>query len=241
MNFDNDENLDYQLNKIASIVIKEKRNKKGYSLEDLANKLNNIVTRQSLYRYENNEARMKNNIFKKICLALDENPADVWNEINSKFLSELDFDNGTYMKPLEEDDNMIQIPVLGTIKAGIPIEAQQDILEYIEIPKTWLKGGKQFYGLKISGDSMFPKYQEDDIVVFEDSRSYDMHYAMNKDCAVMVNGYDATFKKVLLSEEGITLIPYNTGAYDIKMYSKEDIINKPIRIIGIAREKRTRV
>lgn len=65
MNFDNDENLDYQLNKIASIVIKEKRNKKGYSLEDLANKLNNIVTRQSLYRYENNEARMKNNILKK--------------------------------------------------------------------------------------------------------------------------------------------------------------------------------
>ena len=230
MNFDNDENLDYQLNKIASIVIKEKRNKKGYSLEDLANKLNNIVTRQSLYRYENNEARMKNNIFKKICLALD-----------SKFLSELDFDNGAYMKPLEEDDNMVQIPVLGTIKAGVPIEAQQDILEYIEIPKTWLKGGKQFYGLKISGDSMFPKYQEDDVVVFEDSRNYDIHSAMNKDCAVMVNGYDATFKKVLLNEDSITLIPYNTGAYDIKMYSKEDIINKPIRIIGIAREKRTRV
>ena len=88
---------------------------------------------------------------------------------------------------------------------------------------------------------MFPKYQEDDIVVFEDSRNYDMHHAMNKDCAVMINGYDATFKKVLLSEEGITLVPYNTGAYDIKMYSKEDIKNKPIRIIGIAREKRTRV
>lgn len=241
MNFDNDDNLDYQLNKIASIVIKEKRQQKGYSLEELANKLNNIVTRQSLYRYENNEARMKNNIFKRICLALDENPADVWNEINNKFLSNIDFDNGSYMKPIVEDDNMVQIPVLGTIKAGIPIEAQQEILEYIEIPKTWIRGGKQFYGLKISGDSMFPKYQEDDIVVFEDSHSYNMESARNKDCAVMVNGDDATFKKVLLGDEGITLVPYNTGAYDIKMYSKDDIINKPIRIIGIAREKRTRV
>ena len=57
----------------------------------------------------------------------------------------------------------------------------------------------------------------------------------------MVNGDDATFKKVLLSDEGITLVPYNTGAYDIKMYSKDDIINKPIRVIGIAREKRTKV
>lgn len=241
MNFDNDDNLDYQLNKIASIVIKEKRQQKGYSLEELANKLNNIVTRQSLYRYENNDARMKNNIFKKICLALDENPADVWNEINNKFLSNIDFDNGTYMKPIIGDDNMIQIPVLGTIKAGIPIEAQQEILEYIEIPKTWIRGGKQFYGLKISGDSMFPKYQENDIVVFEDSRNYDIESAKNKDCAVMVNGDDATFKKVLLSDDGITLVPYNTGAYDISMYSKTDIINKPVIIIGIAREKRTRV
>lgn len=160
---------------------------------------------------------------------------------SNDLISNLSFDNATYMKPIIDDENMVQIPVLGTIKAGIAIEAQQDILEYIEIPKTWLRGGKQFYGLKISGDSMFPKYQENDIVVFEDSRNYDMESARNKDCAVMVNGDDATFKKVLLSDDGITLVPYNTGAYDIKMYSKDDIINKPIRIIGIAREKRTRV
>ncbi len=241
MDFDNDDNLDYQLNKIASTVIKEKRQQKGYSLEELANKLNNIVTRQSLYRYENNEARMKNNIFQKICLALDENPNDVWDEINNELLSTVNFDNGTYIKPIVGDENMVQIPVLGTIKAGIPIEAQQDILEWIEIPKTWLNGGKQFYGLKISGDSMFPKYQQDDIVVFEDSKNYNMESGNNKDCAVMVNGYDATFKKVLISNEGITLIPYNTGAYDIQMYTNKDIEEKPIKIIGIAREKRTRL
>lgn len=175
----------------------------------------------------------------KMCKALGIS-ADKSIESN-ELISNLTFDNGTYMKPIIDDENMVQIPVLGTIKAGIAIEAQQDILEYIEIPKTWIRGGKQFYGLKISGDSMFPKYQENDIVVFEDSRNYDMESARNKDCAVMVNGDDATFKKVLLSDEGITLVPYNTGAYDIKMYSKNDIINKPIRIIGIAREKRTRV
>lgn len=89
MNFENDDNLDYQLNKIASNVIKEKRIKKNYSLEELANKLNNIVSRQSLYRYENNEARMKNNIFKQICLALNENPNEVWEEINNRFLNSI--------------------------------------------------------------------------------------------------------------------------------------------------------
>lgn len=174
-----------------------------------------------------------------------DNAVDVANALNISLIDligkDLRFDNATYVKPIVEDDNMVQIPVLGTIKAGIPIEAQQDILEYIEIPKTWIRGGKQFYGLKISGDSMFPKYQENDVVVFEDSRNYNMEAAKNKDCAVMVNGNDATFKKVLLNDDGITLVPYNTGSYDIKMYSKDDIIHKPVKIIGIAREKRTKV
>lgn len=215
-----------------STNLKHLREQKGLSQNKLGNMIG--VNQTTIARWEDDNR-----------VPTIDNAIDVANALNVPLPDllgkDLRFDNVTYMKPIIEDDNMIQIPVLGTIKAGIPIEAQQDVLEYIEIPKAWLKGNKQFYGLKISGDSMFPKYQEDDIVVFEDSRNYDMHYAMNKDCAVMVNGYDATFKKVLLSEEGITLVPYNTGAYDIKMYSKEDIINKPIRIIGIAREKRTRL
>ncbi len=215
-----------------STNLKYLREQKGLSQNKLGNMIG--VNQTTIARWEDDNR-----------VPTIDNAIDVANALNVPLPDllgkDLRFDNVTYIKPIIEDDNMVQIPVLGTIKAGIPIEAQQDILEYIEIPKTWLKGNKQFYGLKISGDSMFPKYQEDDIVVFEDSRNYDMHYAMNKDCAVMINGYDATFKKVLLSEEGITLVPYNTGAYDIKMYSKEDIKNKPIRIIGIAREKRTRV
>lgn len=175
----------------------------------------------------------------KMCRALGIS-ADKSIESN-ELISNLDFDNASYIKPVVDDDNIVKIPVLGTIKAGIPIEAQQNILEYIEIPKKWLNGGKKFYGLKISGDSMLPKYQENDIVVFEDSRNYDMESARNKDCAVMVNGDDATFKKVLINDDSITLVPYNTGSYDIKMYSKNDIIHKPVKIIGIAREKRTKV
>lgn len=147
----------------------------------------------------------------------------------------LDFDNGTLINMNSET---IQIPVLGVIKAGIPIEAQQDILEYIEIPKQWTLGGKSFYGLKISGDSMYPKYNNNDIVIFE--KCSDKNKANNKDCAVMVNGDDATFKKVKISDSGITLFPYNSN-YDVINYTTEDIINKPVSIIGIGREKRTKI
>lgn len=149
--------------------------------------------------------------------------------------TDLRFDNAI---PIELDDNTVNIPVLGVIKAGIPIEAQQDIIEYIEIPKRWTLGGRKFYGLKISGDSMYPKYDENDIVIFEQLE--DMSIANNKDCAVMVNGDDATFKKVLVNEQGVVLVPYNM-AYDMLMFSPQDVIDKPVRIIGIAREKRTKL
>lgn len=215
-----------------STNLKHLREKKGLSQNKLGNMIG--VNQTTIARWEDDNR-----------VPTIDNAIDVANALNVPLPDllgkDLRFDNGTYMKSIVEDDNMVQIPVLGTIKAGIAIEAQQDILEYIEIPKAWIRGGKQFYGLKVSGDSMFPKYQENDIVVFEDSRNYNMEAAKNKDCAVMVNGDDATFKKVLLNDDGITLVPYNTGSYDIKMYSKDDIINKPVRIIGIAREKRTKV
>lgn len=149
------------------------------------------------------------------------------------------FDNA---EVINIENNTVQIPVLGVIKAGIAIEAQENILEYIDIPKEWLKGGKQFYGLKISGDSMAPKYNENDIVIFEHIDDYTL--ANNKDCSVMVNGYDATFKYITISENGITLVPLNINNQDNYVptfYNKEQIESLPVRIIGIAREKRTRL
>lgn len=235
MDFDNDENLDYQLNKIASNIIKEKRLKKGYSLEELANKLNNIVTRQSLFRYETNEARMKNTIFKQICLALDEDPNNIWNEINNRLINSLLFDNAT---PIDIDTDIVKIPVYGTIKAGIPIESQSDIIDYIDIPKDWTRGGKSFYGLKISGDSMFPKYSEDDIVIFEQNNDVEMYNG--KDCAIMINSSESTFKKIILSENGIELKPYNKN-YEIMTFTSKEVEELPIKIVGIAVEIRKKV
>lgn len=235
MNFDNDENLDFRLNKIASNVIKEKRLKMGYSLEELSNRLNNIVTRQSLFRYETNEARMKNTIFKQICLALNENPNDVWNEINNKLISDLSFDN---VELIDIDSNLIKIPIYGTIRAGIPIESQSDIIDYVEVPKDWTKGNKKFYGLKLSGDSMFPKYNENDIVIFEQNDDFELYNG--KDVAVMINGTESTFKKILVNEQGVILQPYNSD-YDIMMFSKEQVEKLPVKVVGIAVEKRTKI
>lgn len=210
--------------------VKHLRSVKGISQQTLADKIG--VDRSTISRIENGEIETTIDNAMKIANVLKVNIEDL-------ITKDLTFDNGTL---IDVDCETIQIPVLGTIKAGIAIEAQEDILEYVDIPKDWVKGGKTFYGLKISGDSMFPKYNESDIVIFEHTEDYVL--AQNKDCAVMVNGFDATFKNVTITEMGITLVPLNlnnSDNYQPTFYSKEQIANLPVKIVGIAREKRTRL
>lgn len=174
---------------------------------------------------------------KKICKELNLSVDKLADE--HQLVSTISFDNAKCIN-INSDTEMI--PVLGTIKAGVAIEAQEDILEYVDIPKSWIKSERKFYGLKISGDSMYPKYLENDIVIFEQIEDYT--YANKKDCAVMVNGNDATFKNVSISENGITLVPLNPNnqdGYQATFYSKEEIEKTPVKIIGIAKEKRTRL
>lgn len=168
----------------------------------------------------------------KMCKALD---ISVDNLVDNKdIVNNLSFDNAEI---IDIPKDLIRIPVLGIIKAGTPIEAQEDIIGYVNIPKDWCKGGKSYYGLKISGDSMYPEYRENDIVIFE--KSEDIISANNKDCAVMVNGFDATFKRVKLSQSGIQLIPLNidnSDGFEPVFYDSEQIQNMPVKVIGIAKK-----
>lgn len=158
---------------------------------------------------------------------------------NRKIVSNLSLNNAPIV---DASNDTIQIPVFSTIKAGIPIESQEKILEYIDISKDWTKDGKLYYGLKISGDSMYPKYCENDIVIFEYTENFIS--AQKKDCIIMINGFDGIFKNVTITENGITIIPLNinnSDNYQPTFYNKEQINSLPIRIVGIAREKRTRL
>ena len=170
---------------------------------------------------------------KKIANAMGMTINDLLIQSGDVKIEDLQFDNANIV---DIPSNTVKIPVLGIIKAGIPIEAQQDIIDYVEIPKDWTKGGKEYYGLKISGDSMYPKYDNDDIVIFLKTNEV----ISGKDCAVMVNGFDATFKKVLFQNDSIILQPYNSN-YQVQMFNKEQIEQLPVKIIGIAKEKRTKL
>lgn len=200
------------------------RKKKNITQQELADKTN--IERSTISRIENGEIDTSIDNAIKIANAL-EIPLE---EIIAK---DLRFDN---ISPVIIDKDVIKIPVLGVIPAGMPIEAIEDVLDYEEIPKDWCKGGKEFFGLLIKGDSMFPKYIDNDVVIFEKTNDFNN----GNECAVMVNGDDCTFKKVLKHDQGLTLQPLNS-AYEIKLYSNEDIEKLPIRIIGVAKEMRRKL
>lgn len=128
-----------------------------------------------------------------------------------------------------EDEQKLQglkIPVLGTVAAGIPISAVEDILDYEEVPQSWENQG-EFFALKIKGDSMEPRMESGDVVIVKqqpDANSGDT-------VIVLVNGDDATCKKLQKTDNGIMLVSTNPK-YPPMFYSLEDIQTKPVVILG---------
>ena len=128
----------------------------------------------------------------------------------------------------------LKIPVLGTVAAGIPISAVEDILDYEEVPQSWENQG-EFFALKIKGDSMEPRMESGDVVIVKqqsDANSGDT-------VIVLVNGDDATCKKLQKTDNGIMLVSTNSK-YPPMFYSNEDIRTKPVVILGKVVELRSK-
>jgi len=129
----------------------------------------------------------------------------------------------------------VKIPVYGQIAAGVPIEAIEDIIDYEEIPAEMAKDG-EYIALMIKGDSMEPRLQTGDVVIIRKQETVDS----GQIAAVMINGNEATLKKVILRTGGITLVPLNPK-YEPMVYSNEQVKNLPIIIIGRVVEARCKL
>lgn len=183
------------------------RKEKGLTQEKVAQYLNTV---HSSYN------RMENNDIEKIS-------SEYLKKLSTLYNVSIDYLLGQENNKKERG---IQIPVLGTIPAGIPIEAIEEILDYEEIPQSMAQKG-DFFGLKVRGDSMAPRIQSGDIVIVrkqETAESGDI-------CVIMVNGFDATLKQIKRDYNGISLVPFNPD-YKPMFYSNKDIEELPIKIIG---------
>lgn len=195
--------------------IRELRKSMKMNQVDLAKKIN--TTQSNISGWENDRWQPDNNTLIRLS-----------NIFNCSIDYILGLDNN-------KNSNIVnnRIPVLGKIPAGIPLEMIEDILDYEEINPDMLRGGKEYFALKVTGESMSPKFLEGDILIVRKQSSCENgEYAI-----VAVNGYDATFKKVIKKENCIILQPLNSS-YEPMIYTNEDIEKLPVRVLGVVVEIR---
>lgn len=118
------------------------------------------------------------------------------------------------------------IPVVGTVAAGLPVIAEDDILDYEEVtPETAARG--ELFGLRVKGSSMEPRIMEGDVVIVRRQST-----AVTGDTVVCkVNGDEATVKKIKIRPDGWTLLPTNP-AFDPLIFTCDEIATLPVTIIG---------
>jgi len=128
----------------------------------------------------------------------------------------------------------VKIPVLGYVRAGYPQYAAENILDYEEIPQAMAQNG-EYFALQIKGDSMSPRILDGDVVIVRKQPVVEN----GQIAVVLVNGDEATVKKVMCSQDGITLIPLKP-VYDPMFYSKKDVMRNPVTILGRVVENRSK-
>jgi len=203
--------------------LKELRVLKRVSQQDVANSL--CVSRQVYNNYELGKREPDYATIMKL--------SNYFGVTIDYLLGKTDASNKS--KQLSESlNNAIRIPVLGRIPAGLPVEAIEDVLDFEEVPADWGRGGREYFALLIKGNSMWPKYLEKDIVLFQKADDCDS----GNECAVIVNGDEATFKKVIKQSNGIVLQPLNTTDFMPVFYSNDEVESLPVQVIGVAKEIR---
>ena len=128
----------------------------------------------------------------------------------------------------------VKIPVLGTIPAGIPIEAIEEVLDYEEISEEMANHGT-YFALKVKGNSMLPTIKDGDVVIVRQQDDADS----GKICVVMINGFDATLKEIKKDPQGLWVLPHNPECdFKPSFFSNRQVDDVPVRIIGVAVEIR---
>lgn len=119
-------------------------------------------------------------------------------------------------------------PVLGTVKAGYNYLAEENIIDYIE-PSMNISDPENYFGLVVKGDSMAPLFDEGDYLIVH---KQDGEFSTNDICIVLINGDEATVKKIVKTDDGIELHAFNPY-YPVKKFTYKEMQEIPVKVIGV--------
>ena len=199
-------------------LIKNRRKELGLTLLDIANACG--VSEATVSRWESGDiVNMKRSRIAQLANVL---------KISPSMLIHDDYDVQTDLNPIIKP----KVPVLGVVPCGEPIEAIEDIIEWIEVVPSQ---AKNHFGLIAKGDSMAPFILDGDILVVKHSPVV----GSGKIAIVKVNGDEATCKRLVINDAGLTLVP-NNPMYQTLTFGPAEIADKPVTVIGEVVEIRRR-
>ena len=128
------------------------------------------------------------------------------------------------------EGHAMELPVMGRIAAGVPIEAISEVSHHVTVPGSMLAGRGQHYALEVKGDSMIEAGINDgDVVVIREQTTAD-----NGDIVVaLVEGHEATLKRFRRRGNMIALEAANP-AYETRVLP-EDQVKVQGRLVGLIR------
>ena len=198
------------------LILKELRENRGISQKQLAEILN--VRQSTVGMWENGKNKPE---FSKIL------------KLSEFFDVSVDYLLGRKEAPKFSSKGVL-VPILGQVIAGIPIDAVEDILGYEEISREMASQG-EYFALQIKGNSMEPRMRQGDVVIVKKQSAVE-----SGDIAVvLVNGDEATIKKFVIHDNGVSLIS-NNEAYSPMFYTKKEIEEKPVTVLGKVVELRAK-
>ena len=195
-------------------IIKSAMKEQDMSLSELARRVG--VAKSAVSRYLNLTREFPLNRSEDFAKALS---------ISTEYLLGFDKSEQQHEQPQLETLPVKKIPVVSKVSAGLPIYSEENLIDYIYFATNKLNSDKEEFGLKVSGDNMDKIFQDGDIVVVEK----DSVVENGQLGVVMINGYNATVKRIRYNGDQIILIPEsNNSSHYPQVYGKND----EVKIIG---------
>ena len=132
---------------------------------------------------------------------------------------------------VSEQETRNFVPVYGDVCAGNGAVAYQSKIG--EVPVYGYMSTDDFFALKIKGDSMAPELKNGDVVIVQreaEIKTGDIVIAL-------IDGDEATCKKIYKYEHGIALAP-NNPLYEPMRFTEDEVIDKEVVILGKVTEVR---
>ncbi len=139
--------------------------------------------------------------------------------------------------PTEREDprasaaNVVPVPIIGAVRAGCGGVVFEDPSGMEPVDADLLRGGEEYFWLRVSGDSMTPVINDRDLVLVRRQESVDSgRYAV-----VMVDGEEGLVKRVVYSDDWIELQSVNPY-YPPRRFEGEQI--SAVTVIGLVVESK---